>query len=185
MTTRHDRRVDTAALLTTRPFGLSGILGVLERLDADRWYALPDVAWTGRPPGTHGRVVVGPTGVFLLVHHPWTGEVSVRDGLLRVDGRSRDPYVGDAVEAAASVAALLPPGLRAHVRALVCLSRQSGLDLSSRDVAVCAPDTLADVLERGPERLRDPHREHAEAVVRAAMRLETEGVLVPAPPALV
>jgi hypothetical protein len=131
-TTRLIRRPVDAPVTPMRPTGLSGMLGLLERLDTGRWYTLPDLAWTGRPPGTHGRVVIGPTGVFLLTDHPWAGAVSVHDQELRVDGRSRDLYVGDAVEAAASVAALLPVDLRAHVHAVLCLTRQGGLDLVSR-----------------------------------------------------
>lgn len=173
------RRADVATLtIAGRPAGLSGMLGALERLDAARWYALPDVAWPDRPPGTHGRVAVGPTGVFVLVDHGWTGRVSVRNALLRVDDRSRDLYVGDAVELAASVAALLPVDFRAHVRAVICLTRQAGVDLTNRDVLVCAPDTIAEVLQRGPLLLHHEHRAYVESVVRAAMRLETEGVVV-------
>jgi hypothetical protein len=78
--------------------------------------------------------------------------------------------VGDAVEAAASVAALLPPAFRDHVRAVLCLVRQRGLDLVSREVAVCAPDTLAEVLDRGCPVLDREHRDHAASVVRASMR---------------
>ena len=177
-TTHLIRRPVDAPVTPTRPTGLSGMLGLLEQLDAARWYTLPDVPWTGRPPGTRGRVVIGPTGVFLLTDHPWTGHVEVRDARLCLDGRSRDPYVGDAAEAAASVAALLPPDLRGHVRAVLCLTRQAGLHLVSRGVAVCAPDTLGSVLTGGPRVLRRRHRVHAERVVRAAMRLETEGLVV-------
>jgi hypothetical protein len=177
-TTRLIRRPVDAPVTPMRPTGLSGMLGLLERLDAARWYTLPDLAWTGRPPGTHGRVVIGPTGVFLLTDHPWTGVVSIDDAQLRVDGRSRHLYVGDAAEAAASVAALLPAELRAHVHAVLCLTRQDGLDLVSRSVAVCSPDTLAGVLAGGPRVLRRRHRDHAESVVRASMRLETEGLVV-------
>jgi hypothetical protein len=173
-TTRLIRRPLDAPVTPVRPTGLSGMLGLLERLDPARWYTLPDLPWTGRPPGTRGRVVIGPTGVFLLTDHPWTGAVSVQDARLCVEGRSRDLHVGDVAEAAASVAALLPVDLRPHVRAVLCLTRQGGLDLVSRAVAVCAPDTLAGVLTGGPRVLRRRHREHAEAVVRAAMRGQTE-----------
>jgi hypothetical protein len=177
-TTRLIRRPLDAPVTPARPTGLSGMLGLLERLDVSLWYTLPDLPWTGRPPGTRGRVVIGPPGVFLLTDHPWTGAVSVQDARLCVEGRSRDLHVGDVVEAAASVAALLPGDLRPHVRAVLCLTRQGGLDLVTRAVAVCAPDTLAAVLTEGPRVLRRRHRDHAEAVVRAAMRRETEGLVV-------
>jgi hypothetical protein len=174
-TTRLIRGPLDAPVPSVRPTGLSGMLGLLERLDAARWCTLPDLPWTGRPPGTRGRVVIGPTGVFLLTDHPWTGAVTVQDAQVCVEGRSRDLHVGDVAEAAASVAALLPVDLRPHVRAVLCLTRQAGLDLVSRAVAVCAPDSLGEVLTGGPRVLRRGHRDDAEAVVRAAMRRETEG----------
>ncbi len=171
------RSLDTG-VTSVRPAGLSGMLGEIDRLDRTRWYALPDLPWTGRPPGTHGRVLVGPTGVFLLDHHPWTGEVSVRGERLRVEHRSRDLYVADLVEAAASVEALLPFDYHPLVRPVMCLTGQSGLDLLAHHVRVCSPDTLGRILQRGPELLTSEHREYVESVVRAATRLETEGVVI-------
>ena len=49
------RRTLDARVTPVRPAGLSGMLGEIDRLDRTRWYALPDLPWTGRPPGTHGR----------------------------------------------------------------------------------------------------------------------------------
>jgi hypothetical protein len=154
------------------------MLGQLDRLDRTSWYSLPDLPWTGRPPGTRGRVLVGPTGVFLLDHRPWTGRVTVRQDLLRVEGRSRDPYVADLLEAAASVATLLPADYHALVRPVMCLTRQSGLDLLTQHARVCAPDTLGRILDRGPELLSAEERDYVESVVRAAIKLATEGVVV-------
>lgn len=172
------RRTLDARVTPVRPAGLSGMLGEIDRLDRTCWYALPDLPWTGRPPGTHGRVLVGPTGAFLLDHRPWVGAVTVRHDLLRVDGRSRDPYVADLLEAAVSVAALLPADYHALVRPVMCLTRQTGLDLLTHHVRVCAPDTLGRILDRGPELLTAEDRDYVESVVRAATKLETEGVVV-------
>ena len=172
------RRTLDAGVSQVVPAGLSGMLGEIDRLDRARWYALPDLPWTGRPPGTHGRVLVGPTGVFLLDHRSWTGEVTVRRDLLRISGRSRDPYVADLLEAADSVAALLPADYHALVRPVMCLTRQSRLDLLTRHVRVCSPDTLGRILGHGPDLLAAEHREYVESVVRAATKLETEGIVV-------
>ena len=61
----------------------------LEALPRDRWRVLHDVPWPGRPRDVVEHVVVGPAGVFVIDTKTWSGTVTVRAGVLRLDRYSR------------------------------------------------------------------------------------------------
>lgn len=149
----------------------------LTRLDP-QWQLLPDLPWPGRPDRGGQHVVVGPTGVYLVAEHPWRGRVTVRNDLLRVDGRSRDLYVRDVLGAASSLRDLLPEEYRSWVRPVLWLTDQPPLLLRHRGVLVCGATGLAETLGRGDAVLGADHRDYLESVVRAAMRLSADGVVV-------
>ena len=61
----------------------------LEALPRERWRVLHDVPWPGRPRDVVAHVVVGPAGVFVIDTKNWSGTVTVRAGVLRLDKYSR------------------------------------------------------------------------------------------------
>lgn len=150
---------------------------VLTMLDG-QWQLLPDLPWPGRPERGAQHVVVGPTGVFVIGEQAWTGRLSVRNDLLRVDERSRDVYLRDLIDAASSLQDLLPAEYRSWVRPVLCLTRQGAVSLRHRGVLVCGGPNLAETLSRGDAVLGADHRAYLESVVRAGMRLSTDGVVV-------
>ena len=96
----------------------------LDALTAAGWNVLHDVRWPGRQRANLDHVLVGPGGVVVVDSKNWTGQVSVRDGVLRAGSHRKDREVEGVAAAAAAVAAVLPTGDRALVRAVLCLVQQ-------------------------------------------------------------
>jgi Nuclease-related domain len=116
-----------------------------ERSAADRlsllipggWFLLHDVHWPGRPLANLDHVLVGPGGVVVVDSKNWTGDVGLKDGMLRQNGYTRQPAVESALGQAAAVAALLPAPHRHLVRCIICLVGQpefSGVTASGVEV---------------------------------------------------
>jgi hypothetical protein len=116
-----------------------------ERLTANRlgeltpqgWFLLHDVHWPGRPLASLDHVLVGPGGVVVVDAKTWSGNVEVRDGVLRQNAYSRNPAVEGALGQAAAVAALLDAPHRHLVRSIICLTGQPDFaDVTGSGVAV-------------------------------------------------
>jgi hypothetical protein len=113
------------------------------------WSALHDVRWPGRPRANIDHVVIGPGGVFVIDTKNWTGRITVSNGVLRQNGRSREQTVASAAEAGLAVASLAGPHL-AHVHPVLCFVDQPQLGGWSRDVMVCSTGNLLDMLQTRP-----------------------------------
>lgn len=101
------------------------------------------------------HLVVGPTGVYALETKNWTGEISVEEDGVRVNGRvpSRPP-LQQVYQGARAVRELLEveAGLQLHVRPLLCFAgRDAALEAEVSGVLVCDGGNLLEVLqaERG------------------------------------
>ena len=115
--------------------GAEGERLVGARLDALRdsgWVVAHDVHWPGRPKANLDHVLVGPGGVAVVDTKNWSGEVRVRDGVLRCAGYRKDREVTSALSQAAAVGALLEPRHRPYAVAVLCLVQH---DQSAQDVA--------------------------------------------------
>jgi hypothetical protein len=99
----------------------------LSQLTPHGWFLLHDVHWPGRPLANLDHVLVGPGGVVVVDAKNWSGNVEVRDGVLRQNGYTRNPAVDGALGQAAAVAALLSPPHRHLVRCIICLTGQPDL----------------------------------------------------------
>jgi hypothetical protein len=109
------------------------------------WTALADVPWPGRDAGADRHVVVGPGGVFVVEAADWSGWISVDEGVLREDDRSRDA----AVEACAASAAVLEE-LGVPVSPMLCLARDEHVAVATRGVLVCTTRNLVPILRTCP-----------------------------------
>jgi hypothetical protein len=96
----------------------------LELLTRYGWATLHDVHWPGRPRANIDHIAIGPGGVVVIDAKNWTGEVTVRDGLLRQNGYRRDDEARGVVEARDAVAVLLAPTHRMRARPVLCLAGQ-------------------------------------------------------------
>jgi hypothetical protein len=117
------------------------------------WRVFHDMRWPGRRYANIDHVVVGPTGVFVIDTKAWSGEIEVRDGVLRQDGRRRDRAVLSAMDAAAALTELLP-GLDAKaVNAVLCFDRDEPVFGWADEVMVCSPANLVTLLTSRPSLL--------------------------------
>lgn len=66
----------------------------LAPLEAQGWVARHDVAWPARPRANIDHVVIGPGGVYVIDSKNWSGDVEVRDQVLRQNGYSRESTCG-------------------------------------------------------------------------------------------
>jgi hypothetical protein len=117
----------------------------LEALPRERWRVLHDVPWPGRPRETIQHVVVGPAGVFVIDTKTWSGTVTVRAGVLRLDKYSRQGALTHVEEAARAVSAHLRTA-RCPVRPVLCLVRSEPISMECDGVLVCSTATLVDLM---------------------------------------
>ena len=103
----------------------------LEELTARGWRVLHDVRWPGRPKANLDHVLVGPGGVIVIDAKNWTGNVEVRNGILRQNGYSRARETDAALQQGASVSALLEPQHRFLVQTWLCMAGQPELQATT------------------------------------------------------
>jgi len=130
---------------------------------AGEWTVLRSLRWPGRWFPSVARVLVGPTGVFVIAAHPTTADVAVGEDVVQVGGRP-DVHSVTAVTDAALVVAQEAGPYAAHVEPVLCftstpvrLGRAGGVLCSSvyelvgwltRQPAVLAPRQVDDVVTR-------------------------------------
>ena len=120
---------------------------VLADLQATGWFVMHDLAWPGRQKANIDHLVVGPGGIFVIDTKNWSGSVEVRDGVLRQNGRSREPSVNGVRRAVAAVQRLVP-----EVPMQPVLSLHGDLAMKERvdGVILCSTSTLREMLESRP-----------------------------------
>jgi hypothetical protein len=124
---------------------------VLDELSSRGWLALHDVHWPGRPKANLDHILVGPGGIIVIDAKNWSGDVQVRNGVLRQNGRSKDRQVTSVADQGAAVAALLDPQHRRLVQAWLCLVDQPDVDsVSGSGVRIQGLSTLGRSVEAMP-----------------------------------
>jgi hypothetical protein len=108
---------------------------------------LSDRHWPGRSFDTVDRIVVGPTGIFVIDVVGWSGPVELTPDVLEVNGRSRQIAVTSAHETAREVALLLAPDLRDHVYPVICLSRDEDISGWVKAVRICSSTTMDKLID--------------------------------------
>lgn len=171
-------RVEAAADLWER-----GALGeeitarALAALPEDDWAVLHDVRWPGRRYANVDHVAIGPPGVFVIDSKNWSGRVSVKEHVLRQNGRSRETAVAGAADAGLAVAQLVTSVPADKVHPVLCFV--SGQDLSgwARDVMVCGTDNVVAMLRSRPAVLTPEERRLAALDLDASLRAAVEAPL--------
>jgi len=146
----------------------------LDSLDGlpEDWVVLHDVAWPGRPPATIDHVLVGPSGVFVvLVRGP---RRSRGRGRARPDGATPvtpepSPDVAEASSAAAAVAGRVPFVPRHHVHAVLCAGDSTAAPEPVGEVMVVGAAGLAATVLSHPGRLPSEHTRAMASVLRAEL----------------
>jgi hypothetical protein len=132
-----------------------------------KWVILHDQRWPGRRLANIDHIVIGPGGIFVIDSKNWSGDLRVDGQTLRQNGRSREPAVAGAADAALAVAELVAPFAFA-VRPALCFTREEDVTGWVRDVMVCSTSTLASMLV-SRERILD-----SVQVSEAASRLDAQ-----------
>ena len=123
----------------------------LEELTARGWLVLHDVRWPGRPKANLDHILVGPGGVIVIDAKNWTGNVEVRNGVLRQNGCTRARETDSALQQAAAVTALVAPWHRQLVQAWLCLVQQPDLEgLALNGVRIYGLNSLAAAVDALP-----------------------------------
>ncbi|KQZ67133.1 NERD domain-containing protein [Nocardioides sp. Root151] len=135
----------------------------LEPLHAQGWVVRHDVAWPARPRANIDHVAIGPGGVLVIDSKNWSGEVVVRDRVLRQNGSSRESAVDGVAEAARAVSAALGG---VPVTGVLCFTGETTLEGWVDDVLVCSTDNVAELLAARPPTL---HREAVDRFARNAI----------------
>lgn len=123
----------------------------LTPLEAEGWVLLHDVRWPGRARANLDHVAIGPGGTVVVDSKNWSGDVTVRGGVLRVGSWRKDRDLDAVASAAGAVAALLPPDRRSQVRGALCLVRQDvAAHGSASGVAIVGRGSLVETLRSLP-----------------------------------
>ncbi|AXJ11825.1 nuclease-related domain-containing protein [Arthrobacter sp. PM3] len=112
--------------------GEARVAEALAELEPLGWLMLHDVHWPGRPKANIDHIMVGPGGIVIVDAKNWSGDVRVRDGVLRQNGYSREQEVSGILQQSAALAAVLQPDHRRLVQGWICLVGQPELRGTTR-----------------------------------------------------
>lgn len=127
--------------------GEARVARILDELQTQGWRVLHDVRWPGRPKANLDHVLVGPGRVIVVDAKNWSGNVQLRDGVLRQNGFSREREVSGVVEQCAAVAALLEPHHRRYVQGWLCMVGQPAMHgMTASGAKIQGLDTLGDAV---------------------------------------
>lgn len=146
--------------------GEAATAALLQQLPAG-WTAIHDVRWPSRRFANIDHLVIGPGGVFVIDSKNWSGHISVDNGVLRQNGRSREKSVAACADAGLAVAELAGP-YTGRVAPVLCFTTAVPLTGWCRDVLVCSSSTLSHML------LSRPCVMTPAEVADAALRLDAQ-----------
>ena len=131
----------------------------------DGWTVLDDVSSRGARFTPIDHVVVGPSGIFVVVAARWQGTVTVVDNVVRHDRQAREADTDQCADAALAVAEVVQAvdAFAEWVLPVLCLERAEPVLDWAVDVRVCSTATLVEALTSLPPVLSP--RLVAEAVV--------------------
>lgn len=168
--------------------GEARVAAILDSLQSKGWMSLHDVHWPGRPKANLDHVLVGPGGIMVVDAKNWSGNVHLRNGVLRQNGYSREREAAGVLEQAAAVAALLEPQHRRLVQSWLCMVGQPDLQgLTVGGARVQGINTLSEAVQALPAVL-DPgtvgtiHQYLANLLGGTSSPLLTSAKIAAAPP---
>ena len=141
-----DRLRRSAELYERGAEGEQATAEALSDLPGESWHVFHDVRWPGRRYANLDHIAVGPPGVFVIDSKNWSGAITVRDDVLRQNGRARVTAVAGAAEAGLAVSSLVPMLRPELVRPVLCFVRDEPLTGWARDVMVCSTANVAAML---------------------------------------
>jgi hypothetical protein len=94
----------------------------LEMLRPHGFDVLHDLHWPGRPRANIDHVAIGPPGILVVDAKNWSGDVTVRAGVLRQNGYQRDYELAGVTKASEAVGGLLQLPWALHVIPVIALA---------------------------------------------------------------
>ena len=111
----------------------------VEQLPAEYWTLLTRVRWPGRPDRRVDEVLVGPSGVHVVLHRPGR---PTSTGTSSSEGADLEEAAVRAAAVAVAVADLLPHRYRTVVTPALCLTDTVDVGFSVGDVFAASPGVL-------------------------------------------
>jgi hypothetical protein len=131
------------------------------RLPTSHWTVFDAVRWPGHPDDRIDEVVVGPSGVHVLLHQEQSAEVRGPLQAEEIVTRSRD--------AADAVGGLLPSRYRDALRPVVCLCGTTDIGEVVDGVRLTSPEPLRFALRHQPRVLSTSEVAEVSARLRLAL----------------
>ncbi|WP_051275981.1 NERD domain-containing protein [Marmoricola sp. URHB0036] len=150
---------------------------VLGALSADGWRIFHDVRWPGRAQASIDHIVVGPGGVFVVDSQAWSGEIQVKSGSLRQDGKRRARHVIASAAAAMAVGELLPGLSPEKIRPVICVARQEPIYGWCGDTMICSTENITTFLTSSPRVLDEA--EMTDIAQALSLSLQAAGARLP------
>ena len=122
----------------------------LEHLPHGEWDVFHGVHWSGGRYAGIDHIVVGPPGVFVISSKTWSGQIAVRNGVVRQSGRRRDAAAIAVVEAAYAVAQLVPDISPTHVHGVLCFAGEHHVTAWSHSPMLCSTRNVVTMLASRP-----------------------------------
>jgi hypothetical protein len=144
-----ERMLRRAAMFEKGAQGERAVQAVLAQLPPE-WTVFHDLRWPGRLRANVDHLVIGPGGVFVVDTKNWSGTVTITDGVLRQNGRSRHWAVDSVRDAATAVAGLVPTLSPDAFVPVLCFVGDSGIHANLDGVLTCRADSLVTMLLTRP-----------------------------------
>jgi hypothetical protein len=135
----------------------------------DEWVLLHDVRWPGRQYANIDHVAIGPGGIFVIDSKNWSGDVVVRNQVLRQNGRSREKAVLATAESALAIASLMPGSWAGVVQPVICFAGPSGVSGRARDVLLCTTEDVVALLTTSRRKLTPLQVREGAVLLEAAL----------------
>ena len=138
----------------------------VEQLPARHWTLLKTVRWPGHPDRRIDEVLVGPSGVHVVLHRPGQLTSTASDG---TDRDRLEDAAGRAAAAAVAVAGLLPDRYRRVVAPAVCLTDTMDVGLSVGAVLAASPGVIRHTWRHRPRVLSTSEAEAIADCLQASL----------------
>jgi hypothetical protein len=148
----------------------------LGALSAEGWRVFHDVRWPGRSQANIDHVLVGPGGVFVIDTKSWNGDIEVRSGQLRQDGKRRARHVIASSAAAMAIGELLPGLGHKLIHPVICFARAEPVFGWCSDVMVCSTDNIVTFLTSRPRVLDETLMTDVSEVLAASLQAASKPV---------
>lgn len=155
---------------------------LLGALSDEGWRVFHDVRWPGRGQVCIDHVLVGPSGVFVIDTKSWTGNVEVRGGALRQDGRRRARHVIASAAAAMAVGELIPGLSIKAIHPVICFEQEEPIFGWAGDVMICSTDNIVTFLTSRPRALDEAQMTHVAETL--SISLDCASAKMPPPVAV-